>query len=96
MFMNNQLSCNFIVTGIVLLPLPPEVDGGCFHPCLSLSVCEQDISNGYGWTQTKLGGQVGRVTRMKYLDFGEDPDSRISKMIFHNCIISHTVMDGFG
>ena len=39
-----------------------------------LFVCEQDISKSCRRSQSKLSGQVGCVTRMNCLDFGEDPD----------------------
>ena len=63
------------------------MDGGRFHPCLS--VCEQDISKSYSPIRTKFGGEVGCVTRMKCLNFGEDldPDLRILKVILHHWVI---------
>ena len=38
------------------------------------SVCEQDISKSCRRIWTQFGGQVGCVTRMNCLDFGEDQD----------------------
>ena len=57
-----------------------------FSPHLSvcLAVCERDISKSCERIRTILGGQVGCVTRMNRLDFGEDPnpdpDTRISSL----------------
>jgi len=44
----------------------------CFHPCLF--GCEQDNSTGCGRIRTKLGGQVGCVTRKNVFDFDFDED----------------------
>ena len=46
------------------------------HPCLSVCLfgCEQDISKGCGQILTKLGGQVGFVSRTNQFDVVEDPD----------------------
>ena len=51
-----------------LLPVPLKVDGGnvvtpvCLSVCLCF-ICEQYISKCYGQSRTKLGVQVGCVTR---------------------------------
>ena len=45
-------------------------------------VCEQDISKSCGWISTKLGGQVGCVTRTNLIYVGEDPDTNPYTIIF--------------
>jgi len=42
-----------------------------FLPCLSLFVCEKDISKSYAWIRTKLDGHVGCVITTNRLGFGE-------------------------
>ena len=51
-----------------------EVMFSLLSVCLCLFVCVQDISKSCGWIRTKSGGEVGCVTRTKWLDFGEDPN----------------------
>ena len=71
----NGFSCHTGSGG--LLPMPSKMDGGyVFTP---VSACEQDISKSCGWIRNEFGGQVGCGTRMKWLDFNEDPDT----IIFH-------------
>ena len=64
-------------------PPPPKVDRGhVLTLSVCLFVCEQGISKSYGWILTKFGGQVGCVTRMNWLDFGEDMGSDSDTRIF--------------
>ena len=44
----------------------------------------QDISKCYGWNWTKLGGEVGCVTRPNRFDFGENPDPGIFNILFND------------
>ena len=55
----------------------------CFHSSLAVcsSVCVQDISKCCGRIRMKLGGHIGRVTRLNVLDFSEDPDPDLDTRI---------------
>ena len=52
---------------------------------------QHDIWKSCGRIRTKLGGQVGCVTRKNCFDFGEDlnpdPDQRIFKVLLHHWVI---------
>ena len=69
-----------------MLPQSPKVGGGCVFTRVSVFLSVPDISKSCGRIQTKLGGQVGCVTRTNRLDFGEDldldPDPHIKKNFF--------------
>ena len=80
-----------LFTTVYLLLFPFVVtsatEGGwrlCFHPCLCLIDCEQNISKSCGRIWMKFGGELGYVTPTKLSDFGEDPypDLRIFSVIF--------------
>ena len=47
-----------------------------------LFVFEQNISKSCGRIWTKFGGELGYVTRMKWLDFGEDLNPDLDLIIF--------------
>ena len=53
-----------------------------------LFVCVQDISKSYERIQTKLGGDVGCVTRKNCFNFGEDPNPHPDPIIF-SVILHH-------
>jgi len=58
----------------------------CFHSCLSLFVClwAGCLKKSFGRIQTQFGEQVRCVTRMKWLTFDEDLETRIFEVIIHH------------